>query len=450
MFTDDWNELSPDRRYEARMAAWLATGDALPFVSDEVRAAWRERVQILRDAIELKKPKRVPVLPTGGFFPAQYAGMTAREAYYDYPRAREAWLKANADFDFDGAMSTFATIFPGAMYDILDLKLISWPGHGTDDDAQFQYNEQEWMKDDEYDLLITDPSDFWQRVYLPRIFGAMQPWSMLPPLTDIWEPPVNVPTFFPFSLPPVQEMLQKLIDAGKAAGEWLMGPGGVDAEVAATYGRPGLFGGACKAPYDILGDTLRGTRGIMLDKFRRPDKVKAAMERLVPLAIRQGVSGCDFTKVPICFIPLHKGADGFLSDADFHEFYWPTLKAVIKGLIDEGIVVWLFAEGGYNTRLEAIHDEEIPAGRTIWVFDATDMNEVKRHLGGFQCFAGNVPGGMLIASTPEEVDAYVKQLIADVAGAGGFALAPGVVTNEAKPESMHAMIEAGKKYGAEI
>ena len=84
------------------------------------------------------------------------------------------------------------------------------------------------------------------------------------------------------------------------------------------------------------------------------------------------------------------------------------------------------------------------------MFDVTDMNEVKRHLGGFQCFAGNVPGGMLIASTPEEVDAYVKQLIADVAGAGGFALAPGVVTNEAKPESMHAMIEAGKKYGAEI
>ena len=25
-------------------------------------------------------------------------------------------------------------------------------------------------------------------------------------------------------------------------------------------------------------------------------------------------------------------------------------------------MVWLFAEGGYNTRLEAIHDEEIPAG----------------------------------------------------------------------------------------
>jgi uroporphyrinogen-III decarboxylase len=162
------------------------------------------------------------------------------------------------------------------------------------------------------------------------------------------------------------------------------------------------------------------------------------------------VSGCDFTEVPIVFIPLHKGADGFMSDADFREFYWPTLKAVLLGLIEEGLVPWLFAEGGYNSRLKAIHDEDLPAGSTIWVFDATDMKEVKRHLGGFQCFAGNVPGAMLLTSTPEEVDAYVKQLIADVAGDGGFALTPGVVTNDADPACMRAMIEAGKKYGAEV
>jgi uroporphyrinogen-III decarboxylase len=170
----------------------------------------------------------------------------------------------------------------------------------------------------------------------------------------------------------------------------------------------------------------------------------------VPLVIDQGRRGADITKCPIVFIPLHKGADGFLSDADFREFYWPTLKAVLLGLINEGLVVWLFAEGGYNSRLEAIHDPDIPAGRLIWVFDTTDMKEAKRHLGGYQCIAGNVPGSLLIAGTPEEVDEYVKQLVADVAGDGGFLLTPGVVTNEAKPECMQAMISAGKKYGAAI
>ncbi len=450
MFTENWDELTPDQRYEERMNAWFAIEADIPFVSDEVREAWRGRVQMLRDAIELRKPKRVPVFPMGGFFAAQYSGLTARELYYDYPKAQDAYLKVNADFDFDGAFSTFAGVFPGEMYDILDLKLVSWPGHGTDDDAPFQYNEKEWMKADEYDLLLRDPSDYWQRVYLPRIFGAFEPWSILSPFTDIWEPPINVPTFFPFSLPPMQQMFEKLAKAGEAAGRWLMGPGAVDAQVAAAYGRPGFFGGTAKAPYDILGDTLRGTRGIMLDKFRRPEKVLEACERLVPLAIDQGRRGCDFTKVPIVFMPLHKGADGFLSDDDFHKFYWPTLKAVIKGLIDEGLVVWLFAEGGFGSRLQAIAESDIPRGRTVWLFDATDMKEVKRHLGGFQCFAGNVPGGLLIAGTPADVEDYVKRLIADVAADGGYLLAPGVVTDEAKPECVRAMIEAGKRYGAQV
>jgi Uroporphyrinogen decarboxylase (URO-D) len=450
MFTEGWDKLTPDERYEARMKAWFATEADIPFVSSAVREQWRERLQMLRDAIELKKPKRVPVMPMGGFFAAQYSGLSARDLYYDYPKAQEAYLKVNADFDFDGAYSTFAGVFPGEMYDILDLKLISWPGHGTGDHAPFQYNETEWMKADEYDLLLRDPSDFWQRVYLPRIFGALEPWGMLAPFTDIWEPPINVPTFFPFSLPPLQQMLEKLMRAGEAAGRWLMGPGAVDGQVAATWGRPGFFGGATKAPYDILGDTLRGTRGIMLDKFRRPEQVLAACERLVPLAIDQARRACDFTKCPIVFIPLHKGADGFLSNADFHTFYWPTLEAVLKGLAEDGLVAWLFAEGGYNSRLQAIKESGIPRARTVWLFDATDMREVRNHLGGFQCIAGNVPGALLITGSTQDVDDYVKTLISDVAGDGGYLLAPGVVTDEAKPECLRAMIEAGKKYGAEV
>jgi len=57
-----------------------------------------------------------------------------------------------------------------------------------------------------------------------------------------------------------------------------------------------MAGSSTKAPYDILGDTMRGTRGLMLDKFRRPEKVKAAMERLVPLAIDWALRSADATR----------------------------------------------------------------------------------------------------------------------------------------------------------
>ncbi len=211
---------------------------------------------------------------------------------------------------------------------------------------------------------------------------------------------------------------------------------------------PAFIGGACKAPFDTLGDTLRGTRAIMLDKFRQPKKVLAAMERLVPLAVASGVRAATANHVPVVFIPLHKGADGFMSDKDFKTFYWPTLKAVIVGLVNEGCVPFLFVEGGYNQRLDVIaQDPDIPAGSTLWIFDKTDMNEVKRRFGGWACFGGNVPASTLTTGTPEDVEAYVKKLLAEVACDGGFILSPGAVVDHCKPENMHAMIDTCRKFG---
>jgi hypothetical protein len=202
---------------------------------------------------------------------------------------------------------------PGKVFDILDYKLYDWPGHGVPNDASYQYNEREWMKDDEYDLLIADPSNYWQRFYVPRMFGALEPWQTLAPFTDLCEAPFTAPFFVPFALPPVKQMLQKMMDAGDAAMEWLQAFIAIDGKQMATLGIPQMAGSSTKAPYDILGDTMRGTRGLMLDKFRRPEKVKAAMERLVPLAIDWALRSADATRNPVVFIPIHKGADGFMS-----------------------------------------------------------------------------------------------------------------------------------------
>jgi uroporphyrinogen-III decarboxylase len=245
-------------------------------------------------------------------------------------------------------------------------------------------------------------------------------------------------------------MLTKMMEAGNAALEWVQAMTRMDRDSMAKFGIPGFAGGATKAPYDILGDTMRGTRGLMLDKFRRPEKVLEACERLVPLAIDWGIRPCNINKHPFVFIPLHKGADGFLSDEDFRTFYWPTLKKVLLGLIEDGIVPLCFAEGAYNDRLEAIHDPEIPAGKMIWMFDATNMSEAKRHLGGYQCIGGNVPGALLTTGTVQDMDDYVRQLMEDVAGDGGFILGSGIVVDAAKPDCFKAMIDAGKKYGAQV
>src|SRR5450756_2065732 len=123
-----------------------------------------KRQQLWRDAIALKKPAHVPITPWIGLFPMRYSGFTGHDGYYDYDKLAQAWDKYHADFQPDALAMTLAMV-PGKLFDILDYKMYDWPGHGTEEDTSYQYNEREWMKDDEYDLLINDPSNYWQRYY---------------------------------------------------------------------------------------------------------------------------------------------------------------------------------------------------------------------------------------------------------------------------------------------
>jgi uroporphyrinogen-III decarboxylase len=179
--------------------------------------------------------------------------------------------------------------------------------------------------------------------------------------------------------------------------------------------------------------------------FRRPDKVLAACERLVQVAVDWPLKKARSPVIPICFIPLHKGADGFMSDEQFETFYWPTLRKTIIGLVNEGMIPFLFAEGRYNSRLETIMD--LPKASTVWFFDQTDMALAKRTVGTVACIQGNVPLSLLYAGTPERTAAYVRNLI-DVAGeGGGLILDLGAIADGGNDGNLAMMISTAKEYG---
>jgi hypothetical protein len=50
---------------------------------------------------------------------------------------------------------------------------------------------------------------------------------------------------------------------------------------------------------------------------------------------------------------VHRDADGFRSDEQFERFYWPTLKAVLLGLIGAGPVPYLFVLGRIQPKVIA-------------------------------------------------------------------------------------------------
>ena len=86
----------------------------------------------------------------------------------------------------------------------------------------------------------------------------------------------------------------------------------------------------------------------------------------------------------------------------------------------------------------------------VWMFDATDMERAKATVGRRQCIGGNVPAALFTMGTPQEMDAYVKDLLGKTAKDGGFVLGSGIVMDEADPAAYKAFIDAGRKYGAEV
>jgi len=440
----EWAELTPDERRAERFARWL-NPQGLQFVSPEAEKGYRERVTRFQRALTLQQPDRVPVILPASNYPAYYSGTNLKTVMYDYGVMKDAWMKFLNDFEMDTFMPP-ALVPPGRALDALGYHLYKWPGHGLSDNfASYQAVEDEYMMADEYDALIEDPSDFWLHTYLPRVFDVFKPFRDVPPFTSLQEIDGPISFFLPFGTPPVQEALKSMMAAGEEILKWIAVVGEV-VGFSLAMGYPGVMGGIAFTPFDVLGDTIRGTQGIMKDMFQRPAKLKAAMERLLPLVLKSSIKAVNGAGTPTLFIPLHKGADGFMSDKQFREFYWPTLKALLMGLVEEGIIPIPFAEGGYNSRLEVIKDD-LPKGAVCWYFDQTDMAEAKRVLGDQACIMGNVPTSLMMTGTVQEVKDYCRNLIEVCGKGGGYVLAGGANLDEGNADNMHAMWEAAQEYG---
>ncbi len=444
MLPENWSKMTPDEKLQHRLAGYVAT-EGKPFATPEAAALYKERAQRYVDVLQLKQPDRVPRAPAIGDFVANYTGLTKAEFFYDYDKSVAAFIKFSRDFDLE--YSAAGNFYPGKVFERMGYNLYRWPGGALPENTTFQYVEKEYMPADEYDALISDPEAWALKQYMPRVFNNLSGLSMIPSFFGSAELPFVGFMMVNYGIPPVQAALQTLIDAGNLTMEYMAAMGKMGAVTMGELGLAGTLGGFTKAPFDYLGDSLRGTRGVLMDIYRRPEKVLAACEALVPMAISMGVGAANGSGLPFCFIPLHKGADGFMSNPDFEKFYWPTLKAVILGLIQEGVVPSMFVEGGYNQRLDILAESGLPAGKTMWMFDQTNMADAKKKIGSWAAIGGNVPASMFKTGTPQQMEDYVKKLIDTCAPGGGFYIAPGVVLDDSTPEALHNFLKYAKEYG---
>ncbi len=435
-----WADLTPAEKREQRYQWWL--NPDIKFSSAEAEKKYKERALRFINAYRVEKPDRVPVSLPVQNWPAYLAGTDLFTVSYDYGKIKDAWIKFHKTYDPDIAVIP-VLVLPGRIYELMDYKLYSWPGHGIPKSASgIQFVEGEYMMDDEYDLLIKDPSDFWMRTYIPRVFGAFKSWKNLSPLTSIIEAPAA--WFIPYTTPELQATAQRLLDLGKEISVWTKMLGETS-QWAQEAGYPAGRSLLAKAPFDTIGDTLRGTKGIIKDMFRRPEKLLEAIDVVTDFSIRQTIEAAKASQAVTAVFPLHKGADGFMSPKQFEKFYWPSLKKVVDALVKEGIRPELFAEGSYTTRLETVN--EFAKGEVAWLFDKTDMAKAKQILGKTCCISGNVPTSLVVTGDAKQTKEYCRKLIEVCAPGGGFILAGGAQVDEGNPDNLRAMLEAAKEYG---
>jgi hypothetical protein len=410
------------------------------------KEVYEQRLKRVEDAIVLRVPDRVPFFPITSLVGRKYVGITAEEAFYNY----DAWFEGNKKAILDLEPDIYwpaVSVYPGRALEAAKIRQLKWPGPGgAPKDTGIQFVEDEYMKADEYDLFLDDPTDYIIRVYLPRVFDSLKPLGNMPPIKMLFYGGYRgILTSAIFADPDIVQAVQSLYETAIESSVFLRKLAAFNSEMT-DLGFPCAFGpGVTRAPFDVFSDLHRGMRGSMLDMYRRPDKILQAAEKITPLLIQDALLGARRSGNKRVFIPLHRGADGFMSDDQFQKFYWPGLKRVILALIDAGLTPCPLFEGQYSSRLEYLN--ELPKGKVMGMFDDTDIGKVKDIVGDTVCICGNMPVSILQMGTPDQVRELTRQQIEAAGKGGGFIMCCKGVLDEAKPELVKVWAEATREYG---
>jgi len=388
---------------------------------------YAERLKRYVTAMRNEKPDRVPIRPFAAEFVAKYAGYTCQEVTQDYDKAFAAVRKCAADFEWDAVVGNMVWVWAG-LTQAIGLKYYAIPGTDIPSDVGFQYLEppedQAFMKADEYDQFIEDPTGFLFNVWLPRVSADVSAMGQ--------------ETSYRNNL--------SFLKGGMAMLSYFTGFGQQVARLRSESGTVHAISGIFKAPFDILADKLRGYVGLSLDLFERPEKVLAACEALMGHLLHIALSGADPEKnVPIAFW-MHRGCVPFVSPEQFDKFYWPTLKPIIEEIWSVDIKVLFYAEGNWNAHLNSF--AELPDRSIVYHVDQADIFEVHKAIGHKFCISGGIPNFLLSYGTPDQVRDYCRKVIDGVARDGGYIMdASAIMQNDTSVENIKAMTEFTCEYG---
>ncbi|MDO4287743.1 MAG: uroporphyrinogen decarboxylase family protein [Eubacterium sp.] len=349
----------------------------------DIKKLQEERTQLFSDLYSGIIPKRIPIntaLPIE--LKIEYAGKDLGKTQWTLEDMKAIYEKSFELTASDAYPASFAT-YPAHHY-LMGSRSFTMGSQGT-----MQHPEVSAMEPEDYDDFIAAPFDCIVEKIFPRIYPELD--------TD----PVSRSMVF--------------AKAVKAFGDYAGFYGKIDAEMIEKYGffaPPAGSSTGGTVPFDLLGDILRGFKGITMDIRRYPDKIAAACEAILPISVKKG-KPANPSILGSHFIATHMGP--FLRTKDFEKLYWPTFYKMVHALAEQGQTCLIFCESDWMRYLDYL--QELPQG-TRFYFEYGDPKLVKEKLGKKHIISGFYPITYLKTATKEQCIDKAKELI-DILAPGG-------------------------------
>ncbi len=359
---------------------------------------YEERRQRVLKTIALETTDRTPVVLEYAGFAARAVGARLGDYVKDMPTATELMIQA---WDKVGGADAveYATYTPD-MLSLAWMSRIYVPGRELPYDEAWQVQEKELMTVEDYDRIIETGWNAFMPSFLEERVG---------------------------------------LDLGQLLGGFVQfAPQAI--ELWKAHGVPVLIMGIITTPYEMFcgGRTLPR---LVLDLYRIPDKVRAAMDAALPDIAPMITSANKQFGFPAMWIGGWRSASEMLSRPLWERFVWPYLEKLAYEVLDSGTIVIFHLDSDWTRDLHMFRN--LPAGRCVMSFDgSTDIFKAKEILGDTVCIMGDVSPVLLSHGTPDEVYDYSRRLVEEL-GPTGFILHSGCdIPVDARVENVQAMIAA--------
>lgn len=370
------------------------------------QALYAERQARIEKAINLEPVDRIPTIFMGIAFAPRYMGVSVAQFCAD-PDTRVSVTLATMDRlgDLDG-INQLPGGYITTSLSSLWLSRVAVPGRDLPDDSLWQVQEAEVMTIADYDTIID------------RGWGA----------------------FFVGYMPRVIDMAE--LDANRA---WMVANLPSVTQKLREHGFVPVSSGGTTIPFECLCGG-RSMRRFFLDLYRIPDKVKAAMDVMLPEMIKAGIANARLGGVAGTWVGGWRSASGLVSPKLWDKFVFPYFLETVNALAANGIVSVLHFDQNWTRDLARLR--EFPAKKCVLNLDGmTDIRKAKESLGDRMAIMGDVPGSLFSIQSPDDVYNYVRDLVRDV-GPVGLMLCPGCdAPINTKPENMEAFVAASREFG---